>query len=83
MHNRRRRQEKTTLCRKLVTAKKETKPWPPDSPVTSQPQPKPVERCPLCKVGRMNPVEILFPQASVIVRSCCPFLNAMLEWNSA
>jgi len=80
------RQHKITLCRKLVTAKLETKPQHPsfpDSPVTSQPQPKPIERCPLCKVGRMNPVEILFPGASVIVRSRCPFLNAVLEWNTA
>jgi hypothetical protein len=80
------RQQKITLCRKLVTAKLETKPQhpgSPDSPVTSQPQPKPIERCPLCKVGRMKPVEILSPQLSIIVRSCCPFLNAMLQWNTA
>jgi len=30
----------------------------PDPSVTRQPQPKPVDRCPLCKLGRMNPVEI-------------------------
>jgi hypothetical protein len=80
------RHENIALCRKLLAAPAEMKPQVASSPeasVTKQPQPKPVDHCRLCKVGRMNPVEILFPQASVIARSRSRFLAAALEWNTA
>jgi hypothetical protein len=77
------RREKITLCRKLLTAKAEAKPQIPSSAVTSRSQPEPVQRCPLCKVGRMNLVEIFFPHSSVIVGPFNPFLSATLQWNTA
>ena len=59
------RQEDIALCRKLLAPRPETEQQLPTSPepsVTRQPQPTPVDRCPLCKVGRMNRVEIFLPQ---------------------
>src|SRR5216683_2492354 len=78
------RQEDIALCRKLLAPRPELEPQLPRSlepSVTRQPQPTPVDRCPLCKVGRMNPVDILFPAPSVIARRS--LLPAVLGWNTA
>ena len=39
---------------------------PRDDSLTKQKEPKPPDRCPVCKVGCLKPVEILLPQASTI-----------------
>ncbi len=67
------RQKKILLCRKLLNIGPTTNPEgsnPRDDSLTKEQEPKPVDRCPVCKVGCLRPVEILLPQASTITASC-------------
>jgi len=79
------RQENILLCRKLVAARPKMKPEALSSredSVTGQ-QPKPPDRCPICRVGCMRPVEILLPQPSVVSGLRSPILVAILDTDTS
>jgi Putative transposase len=80
------RQEKIALGRELLAARPKTQPQGSTSreaSATKQQESESADHCPVCKVGHMKPVEILFPQASAIKRPCYPLPLAVLEWNTA
>jgi hypothetical protein len=63
------RREKIALCRELLAARPKTQPPGPSSREASAPEQQESESadyCPVCNVGHMKPVEILFPQPSAI-----------------
>ena len=65
------RQQRIALCRKLLDKETTTKPEnsnPGNDSLTKEQEPKPLDRCPVCKVGCLRPVEILLPQASTVGR---------------
>jgi hypothetical protein len=72
-----RRWENIQLCRTLLGS---------ESPnfsagaVTKQQPPNPVDRCPLCNVGRMRPVEILCPRVAILSWRALPFLVGVPGW---
>ena len=63
----RRREDNIRLCRTLLDA---ASPNVRDGAVPGQTQPNRPDHCPLCNEGRMRPVEILPPQATLRVRLC-------------
>jgi hypothetical protein len=80
------RQEKIALCRELLATRPKTQPQVPSSHEASaakQQESESPDYCPVCKVGLMKSVEILFPQASVSARTGCPLPFAILEWDTA
>ena len=60
------RRKKISLCRRLLNVAVPIKPQGSnpveDSPAAEQ-EAKPIDRCPVCNVGRLRPVELLPPQA--------------------
>jgi hypothetical protein len=82
----RRGHEQIALCRELLAARPKMKPQLASScadSVMKEQEPKPAQRCPLCKAGLMRPVEILLPQASVFVGPCSPSLVAVPETDTS
>jgi len=80
------RREKIALCRELLAARPMTQTPGPNSREASAPEQQESESadyCPVCNVGHMKPVEILFPQPSAIKRRCYPLPLAVLEWSTA
>ncbi len=76
------RRQKISLCRKLLNVVLPVKPQGSNSgdvaPATEQ-QSKPVDRCPVCKVGRLRLVEVLLPQAPVVAGRISRLVVAVLE----
>jgi hypothetical protein len=64
------------LCRTLLDAQSSNVR---DAAVTRQEQLNPPDHCPVCKEGRMRPVELLLPQAALLVRPCVSLPVAALE----
>ena len=74
------REDNIRLCRTLLDAQS---PNVQDAAVTTKEQPHPADRCPLCNVGRMRPVEILLPHAALRARPCIPSPVPALEGDTS
>jgi Putative transposase len=74
------REDNIRLCRTLLDAQS---PNVQDGAVTTQEQPNPRDRCSLCNEGRMQPIEILLPQAVLRARPCIPSPVAALEGDTS
>src|ERR1700730_18055517 len=71
------RRQKISLCRKLLDVALPTKPQasnPRDDSLTTEQEAKPIDRCPVCKVGRLRLVEILLPEAPMVARHVSPLV---------
>ena len=80
------RRQKISLCRKLLHVALPTKPQgcnPRDDSLTTEQEAKPIDRCPVCKVGRLRLVEILLPQAPMVARHVSPLVVAVLETDTS
>jgi len=80
------RREKIALCRELLAARPKPQPQDPRSrgaTATKQGESESAHHCPVCRVGHMKPVEILFPHASVIAPTHRPLPLAIPQWNTA
>jgi hypothetical protein len=63
------RHQKISLCRRLLNGALPIKPQgsnPTDDSRAAEQESKPIDRCPVCRVGRLRPVEILLAQPSVV-----------------
>jgi len=80
------RQQKIVLCRKLLDMGPTSKPEgssPRDHSLTKEREPKPVDPCPVCKVGRLRAFEILLPRPSVIARPRPRSVVALVETDTS
>jgi Putative transposase/Transposase zinc-binding domain len=80
------RRQKISLCRKLLDVALPTKPHgsnPRDDSLTTEQEAKPIDRCPVCKVGRLRLVEILLPEAPRVARHVSPLVVAVLETDTS
>ena len=80
------RRQKISLCRKLLDVALPTKPQgsnPRDDSLTTEQEAKPIDRCPVCKVGRLRLVEILLPEAPMVARHVSPLVVAVLETDTS
>ena len=80
------RQHRLQLCRKLLDIKTTANPEssnPRDDSLTKQKAPEPPDRCPVCKVGCLKPVEILLPQRSTISGSRARLVIAIPETDTS
>ena len=80
------RRQKISLCRKLLDVALPTKPQGSnpreDSPAAEQ-ETKPIDRCPVCKVGLLRLVEILLPQAPVVTGRVSRLVVAVLQTDTS
>jgi hypothetical protein len=80
------RRQNISQCRKLLDAALPIKPQgytPRDDSRAAEEQAKPIDRCPVCKVGRLRPVEILFPRAGVVAGPVSRLVVAILETDTS
>ena len=80
------RRQKISLCRKLLDVALPTKPQrsnPRKDSHTTEQEAKPIDRCPVCMVGRLRLVEILLPQAPMVARHVSPLIIAVLETDTS
>jgi hypothetical protein len=80
------RRQKISQCRKLLDVALPTKPQgsnPRKDSHTIEQEAKPIDRCPVCKVGRLRLVEILLPQAPMVARHVSPLIVAVLETDTS
>src|SRR5271155_887376 len=80
------RQQRLQLCRKLLDIETTTNPEssnPRDDSLTKKKEPKPLDRCPVCKVGCLRPGEILLPQESTISGSRVRLVVAIPETDTS
>ena len=80
------RRQKISLCRKLLDVALPTKPQgsnPRDDSLTTEQEAKPIDRCPVCKVGRLRLVEILLPEAPMVASHVSPLVVAVLETDTS
>jgi Putative transposase/Transposase zinc-binding domain len=80
------RRQKISLCRRLLSVAVPIKPQgcnpAEDSPAAEQ-EAKPIDRCPLCKVGRLSPVELLLPQATMAAGLVSRLAVAVVEMDTS
>ena len=78
------RRQKISQCRRLLEAAAPITPSKPanDSPTAEQ-EAKPFDRCPVCKVGHLQLIEVLLPHTSPSARSISWSLVAVLEANTS
>src|SRR5216683_1058702 len=80
------RRQKISLCRKLLDVALPTKPQgsnPRDDSLAAEQETKPIDRCPVCKVGRLRLVEILLPQAPVVAGRVSRLVVAVLQTDTS
>jgi Putative transposase/Transposase zinc-binding domain len=80
------RRQKISQCRKLLDVALPIKPQgctPRDDSPAAEAETTPIDRCPVCKVGRLRPVEILFPQAAVVAAPVSRLVVAVLETDTS
>jgi Putative transposase len=80
------RRQKISLCRKLLDVALPSKPQgsnPRDDSLATEQETKPIDRCPVCRVGHLRPLEILLPQASVLARHRARLVVAVLETDTS
>jgi hypothetical protein len=80
------RGQKISLCRRLLNVAVPIKPQgsnpAEDSPAAEQ-EAKPIDRCPVCKVGRLRPVELLLPQAPMVAGLISRLAVAVVEMDTS
>lgn len=80
------RRQKISQCRKLLDIALPIKPQgctPRDDSPAAEEETKPIDRCPVCKVGRLSPLEILFPQAAVVPGTISRLVVAVFETDTS
>jgi hypothetical protein len=80
------RQQRLQLCRELLDIETTTNlesSNPRDDSLTKEKEPKPPDRCPVCKVGCLRPLEILLPQESTISGSHVRLMVAIPETDTS
>jgi hypothetical protein len=80
------RRQKISLCRRLLNGALPIKPQgsnPTDDSRAAEQESKPIDRCPVCRVGRLRPVEILLAQPPVVAGRVSRSVIAVLEMDTS
>jgi hypothetical protein len=80
------RRQKISLCRRLLKLALPIKPQgsnPRDDSLAAEQDSKPIDRCPVCKVGRVRLVEVLLPQAPAVAGRDSRLVIAVLETDTS